>query len=104
MNQIHTHEVVAKEMCEDNAGERRYSNRSSKSFPRFAGADARDHLVFADERTDSVSAGIAEFGNQDEIDHVIFSVAGHGRRKRKEIYLLNEVQQPGYIHETEKSR
>ena len=36
----------------------------TKSFPRFAGADARDHFVFADQRTDRIRAGIAELGDQ----------------------------------------
>ena len=40
-----------------------------KAFPRFAGADARNHLVPADERADGIGAGVAEFRHEDEIEH-----------------------------------
>jgi len=31
-------------------------NRAEETFPRFAGADARDHLVPANERADDIRA------------------------------------------------
>ena len=46
-----------------------------KPFPRFAGADARNHFVFADQRADGISARVAELGHEDEIEDVEFSVA-----------------------------
>ena len=97
MNPIHAKHFVAEEMDEHEARNRRKNNCAAKAFPRFAGADARDHFVFADQRTDGISAHVAEFCDEDEIEDEIFSIAVESGEK---IYFLDEVQQPRHIHQT----
>jgi hypothetical protein len=70
----------------------------------FAGADAGDHLVFADQRANRVSAGVAELRHKNEVEHVEFSRAFMACRKYEELDFLHEVQQPGHIHEAEQRR
>ena len=86
-------------MRECHARRRRNQNRAAETLPRFAGADARDHLVPADERADGIRAGVAEFRHDNEIKDVKFAVhAG------EEIDFLDEVQQPRDIHQAEQRR
>ena len=90
MHHRHAVAVRAAELQKHNAGQRRNHNRAAKTFPRFAGADARDHFVFADQRPDRISAAIAELRHENEIQDVVMPCRTAG----EEIDLLDEVQQP----------
>ena len=86
--------LSSEEMREDEAGQGRNHDRAAETFPRFARADARNHFVFADQRADGIGARVAEFGDQNEIEQVVMAIdAG------KEIDFLDEIQQPGDIHQ-----
>ena len=83
-------------MDEHQARAGRDGDGTAEAFPGLAGADARDHLVPADERADGVGAHVAELRDEDEVEQEEFALhAG------KEIDLLDEVQQPRHIHEAE---
>ena len=90
-----------KKMHEDHARAGRDHNRAAKTFPRFAGADARNHFVPADERADGIGAHVAELRDENEIKQEIFA-----RRTpcREKIDFLDEIQQPRHIHQTEQRR
>src|SRR6266478_365754 len=97
MNPIHACELLAREQIENNARSGGDGQSAGKSLPGLAGTDAGDHFVFADEGADGVGATVAELGDEDEIKHVERAV--HIREK---VYFLNEVQQPGDVHQPEK--
>ena len=93
---IHALQVAAEAMDKSQARAGRDDNRAAETFPRFAGADARDHFVFADERADDIGAHVAELRQQDEIEQEVFALdAG------KKIDFLDEVQQPRHIHQAQ---
>src|SRR6266511_2135390 len=71
---VHTGEFSAGEMCERHTRESGHADRAGESLPGFAGADARYHLVSADQGAYGVCAGIAELGDQNKIEHVIGAV------------------------------
>ena len=81
-------------MGEQHAGQRGHGHRAGKSLPGLARADARNHFVPADQRADGIGSRVAELGDEDEVEHIVSAVG-----LREEIDLLNEVQEPGNIHQ-----
>ena len=81
------------------AGQRGNRNRACKPFPGFSGADTGDHFVSANQRADGIRAGVAEFRDEDEVEHVELSAVLDTGEK---VDLLNEVQKPRHVHQPEK--
>src|SRR5213082_1864672 len=52
--------------------------------------------MFADEGADDIGPAVAELGDENEVEDVE-GAADAGEK----IYFLNEVQQPGHVHQTE---
>ncbi len=98
---FHAGHLRSQKLHEHKAGNRRTQDRSPEAFPGLARADARDHLVPSDQRSDGISAAVAEFGDQHEVKQV---VTPREAGIKEEIDLLNEVQQPGHIHQPEERR
>ena len=96
---VHARQPFTGEMGEQQAGQGGNCHRAGKSLPGLARTDARNHFVFAQQRADGVSARVTELCDQDEIEDIVSAVG-----LRKEIDLLNEVQQPGDIHQSEERR
>src|SRR5579862_7429490 len=65
----------------------------------FAGTDAWNQLVPADERPDRIRAGIAELCHQDEVEQEVPAL--HIGEK---IDFLDEVQEPRHVHQAEERR
>ena len=93
---IHATHLVTQEVVEDEAGECGHDNCADKAFPGFARTDARNHFVLTDQRADCISAGIAEFRDEHKVKQVVMTF-----HVREEVDFLNEVQEPGNIHEAE---
>ena len=90
-----------RQMREQEARSRGDDDRSAEAFPRFAGADAWNHLVLADERPHRIRAGVAELCHEDKVEDVELSVIPQPGKK---INLLHEVEQPRHIHQPEERR
>src|ERR1035438_9082913 len=83
---VHAGHFRAQEMDEDQAGERRDDDSTSKTLPGLAGADAGNHLVPADQGAGRISARVAELRDEHEVKQVVMAInAG------EEIDLLDEV-------------
>ena len=98
VNETHPGHLAAEEMGECQTRSGREYDRARKSLPCLARADSRNHFMPANERADHISAGIADLCHENEVKHIEFPV---GLDARKEIDLLNEVQQPRHIHQSE---
>src|SRR5439155_1695535 len=95
----HAAHLLMPELKKDHTRERRDNNRPSKPLPRFARADARNHFVLPDQGAYGISACVAELGDEHEVKEIIMAI-----HARKEIDLLNEIQQPRHIHQAEQRR
>src|ERR1043165_954259 len=96
---VHTGHLVAEEVNEDQAGQRRDHDSAGEAFPSLPRADARNHLVPSNQRTDGVSAGVAEFRDEHEIKQVVMAL-----HPGEEIDLLDKIQQPRDVHQAEQRR
>src|SRR5215472_13474550 len=74
-------------------------HRAAEPFPGFTRTDAWDHFVTPNEGTDRVCAAVAGLGDQYEIEQIIMALD-----VRKKVDLLDEIQQPGHIHQAKQGR
>src|SRR5882724_11975356 len=86
-------------MNKKKTGQSREQDGSAETLPRFSRADPRNHFMTPDQRTDGIRASIAELRNQDEIKQVVMAVHAW-----KEVNFLNEIEQPGDVHQAEQRR
>lgn len=98
VEQGHAGEFGRCEMGEGHADAGGDDDGAAEAFPGFAGADARDHFVFADEGAGDVSAEVAEFGDENKIENVVGAVP---LEVREVVYFLDEVEQVRDIHQAE---
>src|SRR2546422_1742209 len=96
MHQVHAAHLVSEEVNEEDAGESRNQYCAAKTFPGFSGTDAGNHFVAANQRADRIGPGVAEFGDENEVKEVIMAIDSG-----EEIDFLDEIQEPGHIHEAE---
>ncbi|MPN11016.1 hypothetical protein SDC9_158314 [bioreactor metagenome] len=96
MDIVHTCHVCPEELHENDTAQSGDHNCAPKAFPRFAGANARNHLMTANERSHRVGPHIAELGDQDEIEQVKLALDA-----REKIDLLHEIEQVWDVHQPE---
>src|SRR6202011_4349956 len=72
-----------------------------KSFPRFFGADVRNHEMTSHRAAGQVRAHVAEFCHRDQVETVKLSGDRSGARARSEIKNFRvEIEEPENVEQT----